>query len=151
MADLSPPSKYSIHPVALPGEPCVEVEHKDSCDINLMLKNAARGRQIRTSRPGEYGYDDMNVDAISLRIQKAGLEEAILSGQKEFTQAELDLFPKSIREKFGFKLKASTPEPVNDDLNDNHGEEKKPVKKPKTKTPKNAPPPEPHDDDSSES
>lgn len=97
-------SKWDFH---CEGPSLTEQEHKDSCDINKMIKNALRGMDIRGSNPGIYGYDDTTMDGLSFRIQKQELEEQLSSGQKEFTKEEFDLIPDSIKQKFGFKLKAT--------------------------------------------
>jgi len=121
-----------------------EQEHKDSCDINLMLKAQERGMMIRGSnREPQYGVDDTTMDGLSFRIQKANLEEVLLNGQKEFTEEELKLFPKDIIEKFGYKLKkeAAQPKATNDD---------KTTKKPKEQPKKQAKQPEENKSDDSE-
>lgn len=148
MANLSKPSKFAIHPVALDGEPSTEQEFKESCDINIMLRNAHRGQQLRGGGSTTYGHDDIGMDATALRIQKADLEEALLSGQKEFTAEQLAVIPKHIQEKFGYKLKASSPEPKNNDLNDENGEENKPLKQPKKSSKKQALVPDDSQDES---
>lgn len=136
--------KSSKHARKFEEDSLTEQEHKDSCDINLMLKAASRGQDIRTRKTSDYGHDDLTMDALSMRIQKADLEEKLLSGQKEFTQKELDLFPEEIRKKFGYKLKKEPPkpEPQNDELNDEMGDAKAPKKQAKPKKQNQDPDPE---------
>lgn len=102
MAILYPKTKWDFH---TEGPSLTEQEHLDSCDINKMIKNILRGMDVRGSNPGQYGYDDTTMDGLTFRIQKQQLEEQLSSGEKEFTKEQLDLIPKSIQEKFGFKLK----------------------------------------------
>lgn len=116
MANLNTPSKHAFY---TEGDSLTEQEHADSCDINIMLKSAARGLQVRGSGEPQYGYDDTTMDAVQFRIQKARLEEELAETAKanEFLEKELDLIPKSIREKFGFKKKTvpESPASKNDD------------------------------------
>jgi len=117
MAVKYQPSKFAYY---TEGDSLTEQEHKDSCDINLMLKNVVRGREVRGGGSTKYGYDDTTMDAVQFRIQKEQLEEQLLNGQKEFTQKQLDLIPKEIQQKFGYKLKkeAVQPKATNDEQND---------------------------------
>ena len=63
-----------------------EQEHIDSCDINKMVKAAARGQQVRGSKnPLQYGYDDTTMDGVSLRIEKERLEKELADGVSEET------------------------------------------------------------------
>lgn len=87
------------------GESLTEQEHKDSCDINIMIKNALRGAQIRGSEIADYGYDDTTMDGVQFRIQKANLEKQLATGEKEFTKETLALIPESIVKRFGFTVK----------------------------------------------
>ena len=105
MAVLYSKTKWDFH---TEGPSLTEQEHLDSCDINKMIKNVMRGMDVRGSNPSSYGYDDTTMDGLTFRIQKQQLEEQLSSGEKEFTQEQLDLIPKSIQEKFGFKLKEQT-------------------------------------------
>lgn len=107
-----------VDPVSL-----TEKEHLDSCDINKMLKSAAKGLQIRGGGPQTYGHDDLTMDGLSYRIEKERLESELkdIADKAELTQTEYDALPQIVREKFKFKIQAK-----NDD-----------------KTTKTAPPPEP--------
>jgi len=84
-----------------------ETEHTDSCDPNLMLKNAARGQQIRGGGPTTYGHDDLTMDGLTHRINKANSEAELreIAETHEFTQEELDQMPKKVQEKFKFKVR----------------------------------------------
>lgn len=111
--------EHAIHCPVVPGEPAVEPEHAPSCDINLMMKNALRGAQVRGSGiEPTYGYDDTTMDAVSFRIQKAEIESQLreVATSHEFTAEELSKFPESVRKYFGFRLKKEsndTPDPSN--------------------------------------
>lgn len=112
MAILYSKSKHAFH---TEGPTLTEQEHKDSCDINLMLKSASQHRQIRGGGSVTYGYDDTTMDGVQHRILKNQAENELSSMQKEVSKETFDLIPKSIRDKFGFKIKAETPAPTNDD------------------------------------
>lgn len=97
-----------------------ETEHADSCDINKMIKKVLKGQQVRGGAPAIYGHDDLTMDGLSHRIMKAQTEEELqsIAQTHEFTQQELDLIPKSLQEKFKFKVRkpeAPKPAPKNDD------------------------------------
>lgn len=126
---LAKPTKYAVYPV---GDSLTEQEHKDSCDINIMLRNNSRGLQIRGGGSTDYGYDDTTMDAVQFRILKAALEEQLLNGQKEFTQPELDLLPPDVIKKFGYTLKKQAIPVLNDDQND-EPDQKQPKKPAKAK------------------
>ena len=105
------PTPYDIN---TDGDSLTEQEHKDSCDINKMMKNALRGMDVRGGSNGTYGHDDMTMDGLSFRIEKAKLETDLQNGPKEFTQELLDLIPTSIQKKFGYK-KVQNNEKLNND------------------------------------
>jgi len=90
-----------------------EQEHKNSCDINLMMKSANRGLSIRGAlTPPHYGNDDMTLDALSFHIQKSQLEQELGLLDEAHKEVSPEIFahiPKNIREKFGFKLKSIKP------------------------------------------
>lgn len=113
MAILYKTTKWDVN---TEGPSLTEQEHKDSCDINKMIKNALRGQDVRGGGSGQYGYDDVNMDALTFRIQKQQLEEQLQNGPKEFTQEVLDLIPESIKNKFGYK-RVKNDEIKNDDKN----------------------------------
>lgn len=119
---LYKPSKHAIFPE---GETLTEQEHKDSCDINLMLRHAGRGLQVRGGPQPEYGYDDTTMDAVRFRIEKDRLEKDLSSAAKseEFSEEQISLIPEPVRKKFGFKAKKSAKEqvPPNDKQNDEKG------------------------------
>ena len=124
MAVLYKPTKFDtpVDPNSL-----TEQEHKESCDINIMVKSALRGQQIRGGKNPEFGYDDTTMSGLELRIQKQNLEEQLSSGEKEFEESIFNSIPQVIREKFGFKIKQTTiPAQKNDDSND---EKKEPTTK----------------------
>lgn len=133
--------KIGKYDTVVQGESLTEQEHKDSCDINLMLKSIDRGQMVRGGGSQEYGYDDTTMDAVQLRILKANLEEALLNGQKEFSKEELDLFPNNLQEKFGLKLKkeAAQLKSKNNEPNDETDEEAAPQQSKKPKKPKTPP------------
>lgn len=110
------PTKFAFY---TEGEPLTEPEHKNSCDINKMIKNAHRGLPVRGGYTPRYGYDDTTLDGVRFRIEKAQLEDDLKQSSKnEFTEKEFELIPSSIREKFNFKVKKDDPKPelpVNDD------------------------------------
>jgi len=141
LANLNKPTKHARSYIAREGEITTEQEHTASCDINIIMRSIQRGQQVRGGKATNYGHDDMTMDGLAFRIQKANLEAKLLEGQKEFSQEELDLFPKHIQEQFGYSLKkeASTPKGTNDDQNDEQPAEKPPKKQQK----KAEKPPEP--------
>lgn len=111
MAILHTPSKHArfFEPDPIDKTPHgAEQEHKDSCDINKMIKNVQRGLDIRGSGPQQYGYDDTTMDALTLRIQKQQLEEELKRAQNiEFTEEEIKHIPEQVQKKFKFKTKKS--------------------------------------------
>lgn len=106
------PSKHAFY---TEGPSLTEQEHKDSCDINIMIKNAHRGMNIRGGSTPQYGYDDTTMDALQFRIQKEKLESELSNVPKEFEQHELDLIPEPIKQKFGYKLRKNPKNAPNDD------------------------------------
>lgn len=105
--------KQTPYDTIIEGDSLTEQEHTDSCDANKMLLNAARGMSVRGGAQPQYGYDDTTMDGVQFRIQKEALERELANGPKEFSEEELELIPKPIQEKFGYKVKAKTPK--NDD------------------------------------
>lgn len=109
------PTKYAFF---TSDEEITEQEHLDSCDINKMVKNAARGHHVNGNPyPQQYGYDDTTMDGVTHRINKQKLEAELQETAKttEFSDEELKLIPESIKKKFKFKTKQKA---KNDDLND---------------------------------
>lgn len=90
-------------------ESMTEQEHKDSCDINKMMRNLDRGLEVRGGGSGIYGYDDTTMDAVQFRNEKARLEDELAQTSEalEFTEEELNAIPKAVREKYKFKKKAA--------------------------------------------
>lgn len=120
MPVLYKPSQFAFY---TEGELLTEQEHKNSCDINKMIKNAHRGLPVRGGYSPQYGYDDMTMDGVQFRIQKAELEKSLHEvSETEFSQREFDLIPKEIREKFKFKVKKE----ATDDQNAMVNEQKRP-------------------------
>lgn len=124
---LPKPSKFAFK---TEGDSLTEQEHKDSCDINKMISAIHRGGTVRGSSSRlQYGYDDVNMDAVQFRIKKERLERELAETSKtqEFSEEELKHVPPSVQKKFGFKKKApKRDEPAKND----------------DKTTKNAVPPE---------
>lgn len=119
MAILYKPSPFaSINP-----DPSMtEQEHKDSCDINKMVKNVLRGMQVRGGKNPRYGVDDLTVDPVSHRIQKEQIEAELLEtfANNEFSEEEIQAIDKinpQLKSKFKLKKKNSTntQPPKNDD------------------------------------
>lgn len=98
------------HAFVTEGESLCEPEHADSCNINLMLRDAKRGLQVRGGKPVRYGYDDTTMDSVQYRLQKEKAEKSLkdFASKAELTEEQLQKIPKKIREKFGFKTKAKT-------------------------------------------
>lgn len=97
-----------------------EPEHLESCDINKMVRDAARGIQVRgSSRDPVFGHDDTTMDGVQFRILKEETERNLsdLARQNEFSPDELKHMPAHVQKKFGFKTKkAPKPDPaLNDD------------------------------------
>lgn len=130
------PDPYGIHTGP---ETLVEQEHKDSCNINIMLKKALNGQPVRmSSNNPTYGYDDTTLSGLDHRIQMQETIESLeqLAPQAELTEEQLNAIPEKDRKRFGFKAKAKTPTPTptpipkNDDDEPNDDDEK-PKKSPK--------------------
>lgn len=86
------------------GPSLTEQEWKDQCDINQMLRKAARGLEVPGGGSTQYGYDDTTMDAITFRIKKAELEEALSkSAESEVDEETFKLIPETIRKRFGFR------------------------------------------------
>lgn len=115
-----------------------EQEHKDSCDINKMLRNAARGIQVRgNSAEPVYGYDDTTLDGVTHRINKQNLERELKKTAEtaELSEEELKLIPESIKKQFGFKAKKVKGQKTkNDDLNDENSTKGQKTKKATSQT-----------------
>lgn len=87
-----------------------EQEHKDSCDINKMMRNLKQGRQVRGRNNIQYGSDDTNMTMLQLLSEKQDLEVELtkLSQSHEFTQKELDLIDQinpKFKKQFKLRLK----------------------------------------------
>lgn len=112
--------KPTKHAFVTKGAPLTEQEHKDSCDINKMLKASSRGLQVRGSKnEPRYGFDDTTLDGVQFRIKKQELEAELseISAKHEFSPEELEHIPPDVKKKFKFKTKKAdqkTP-PKNDD------------------------------------
>lgn len=111
MAKLYLSSDYAIYPE---GNSLTEQEHTDSCDINKMVKNAARGLQVRGGPQPQFGYDDTTLTGLDVRIQKQQLEESLhkISSENEFSPEELQHIPNDVKSKFKFKTKKAEQKPV---------------------------------------
>lgn len=113
------PSKIP-HATEVTQESITEQEHKDSCDINKMLKSAQRGLQVRGGPPPVFGPDDTTMTGLQFRQEKARLEHELAESAKaqEYLEGELNHIPPDIRKKFGFKQKKDQPQTAqtNDDL-----------------------------------
>lgn len=136
MAVLSKPSKFAF---STEGDSLVEPEHKDSCDINRMIRDAHRGLQVRGGKKPVFGYDDTTLDAVQFRIQKAETEQYLKDlANEQLDEDELKHIPESIKKKFGFKAKKAQQKPAqnNDDLNDDDQGVTEPQTGPKPKSQK---------------
>lgn len=111
---LYKPSKHAIYP---DGESLTEQEHKDSCDINKMIRDAHKGRQVRGGSQPRYGFDDTTVDPINFRIQKEQIENDLSATAKahEFSPEELKHVHPDVQKKFGFRTKKAPPDPPKND------------------------------------
>jgi len=123
--------KYDLnkkHALICTDESQTEKEHKDSCDINIMLKKAFKGQQIRMSSSQPiYGHDDTTISGLDHRINKQRTEEELSQtfNDVEFSEKEKELFHPEIQKKFKIKVKKN--QANNDESNDD--------KKPKTNDP----------------
>lgn len=113
--------KHSKHAYYTDPESLTEQEHADSCDINIMIRNAQRGHDIRGGPAPVYGHDDLTIDGVQHRIRKEQTERELaeIARTQEFTEEELSqmrLNPEQ-QKKFGFKVKkkAAPPPAKNDD------------------------------------
>lgn len=95
-----------------------EQEHKNSCDINVMMKSLARGVEVRGNGNLTYGYDDTTMSGLELRIQKQNLERdlAETAATHEFDEEEFKQIPEHLQKKFGFKQKQGSKEPDQNDV-----------------------------------
>lgn len=99
-----------------------EPEHKESCDINVMLRRVHNGQQVRVSRnQPQYGHDDTTIDGLSHRINKQNLEQDLQQtfNSHEFSPEEADALPGQVKQRFKIKIKKSA---TNDDSNDDKGQ-----------------------------
>lgn len=135
MPVLSKPSKHAFY---TEGESLTEAEHKDSCDINRMIKDAKRGLQVRGGKTPKFGYDDTTMDGVQFRIQKAETEKYLRDlADGQLDEDELKHIPDSIKKKFGFKAKPKAqqkPAQNDDDLNDDDKSVTAPKSSPKPKS-----------------
>lgn len=106
-----PPILYEPSPYAVycEGESLTEPEHKDSCDINKMIKAAHRGIDLRGNpHPGEYGYDDTTMDGLTFRIEKEKIERELAESlnEAEFTDEHEKLLPDEVKRRYKIRKKA---------------------------------------------
>lgn len=118
--------QFSKHATVNDEESLTEQEHKDSCDINLMLKAAQRGQMFRTSAVGQYGHEDMNMTQLQMRITKQQIEEEFENLPKDhFSEEDLKKIPLALIKKHGFVPKQE----------EKREKSKNAIKPPKTKEP----------------
>lgn len=135
--------KSSKHALIIEGENMTEQEHKDSCDINKMVKSAARGLQVRGSSTGPWAdgtIDDLTIDRTQLNIQKQHLEAELtaFASQNELSPDELKHVPSHVQKRFGFKAKKpveNTPPKNANDLTNANSAETPPQTNPSQKNP----------------
>lgn len=84
-----------------------EQEHKNSCDINLMMKALHHGMQVRGQEPASYGYDDLTLTGLDHRINKQKLEDELfkISKEHEFSEEEFEKIPTDVKKMFEFKVR----------------------------------------------
>jgi len=115
------PSKFAFH---TEGETLTEQEHKDSCDINKMIRSVKTGQMVRGGGSASYGYDDTTLDAVTFRCQKqqleAELEETFATIElTEKDEANLKSVAPDITKKFKIRKAVQKPaEPNEPKLND---------------------------------
>lgn len=118
-------------------EDLTEQEHKESCDINVMIRNVQNGIEARGRvAPIEEGYDDTTMSGLDFRITKANLERELaqVAESHEFTEDELKMMPPKVAEKYRFKTKAKQ-SVTNDDKTTKKDAKPEPSPEPeKTKT-----------------
>lgn len=113
-----------------------EQEHKNSCDINVMMRSLARGVEVRGNQGLQYGYDDTTMSGLELRIQKQNLERdlAETAATVEFDEEEFAQISPDLQKKFGFKKKqAQKPDDQNAKPKREQEVGQKPAEKPETK------------------
>lgn len=133
MALLYKPSKWAI----VNDEPSLtEQEHKDSCDINKMIRAIERGQQVRGGREQQYGHDDLTMDALQHRILKQQTEESLteLFENNELSEEDIQKLPQAVIQKFKIRKKAAQ---TNDD-NKKTNDDKKAAEDDTSKTSKTA-------------
>lgn len=110
-------SKFAFYPE---GEDLTEQEHKDSCDINLMIRSLSRGIEVRGRDGVQYGYDDTTMSGIEFRIQKQNLERDLAETARthEFSEEEFEQIPPDLQKKFGFKKASKKDDIKRDEPND---------------------------------
>lgn len=112
------PSKYAFF---TEGDSLTEQEHKDTCDINKMIKKISLGQEVpgkKLAPWGEQYTDDTTMDGLRFRIEKEQLEKSLnqIAATEELDEAAMEHIPKSIQEKFKFKTRKNPKNPqINDD------------------------------------
>lgn len=107
------PSKHAYY---CDPETLTEQEHKNDCDINVIIKRAHNGHMVNMSnRSPVYGFDDINLDGLKHRIlkqeTKEELEELITS--QEFDAKDVEILTKNLPESLVKRLKIKKQEEVN--------------------------------------
>lgn len=134
MAVLAKPTKYATK---IKGESLTEQEHKDSCDINLMMRSINRGQMVRGKAHGDWvdgkSFDDMNMDGLTHRIRKDRIERELEKQfrETEFSAEEAEAIPPSVKKKYGDKIrikKAQKNNELNDENAQHNNSEKTPQK-----------------------
>lgn len=119
------PTKYAFN---TEGPSLTEQEHHDSCDINKMLRSAARGQVVRgRSSQLRYGEDDTTLDGLTHRIRRQELEEELATGPQEFPEEILKKMPDGVKKKFGFKASSKSKKQADDPLKNDDKTTKKSV------------------------
>ena len=80
------------------GESLTEQEHKDSCDINKMIRALERGQQVRGGNQPRFGIDDTTMDGVQFRLEKERLEAEM--AETELPEEHEKHVPEHIKKKF---------------------------------------------------
>lgn len=94
-----------------------EQEHMPSCDVNLMVRDASRGMMVRGQPIAGYGYDDMNMSQLDVRMAKERLQSDLekIASEQEFSEEEFAAIPQNVKEKVSFRVRKKQTQGQNDD------------------------------------
>jgi len=106
-----------------PKEGVTEQEHKDSCDINKMIKAVNNGQMVRQANMGPWfdnpdgtpgAFDDTNLDGLHHRIRRQRMIDQVILDIKSgpMDQEAFNQLPEKVQQLYlqhGVKLKRAEP------------------------------------------